>query len=176
KTTAALRYADLLAAQGWAVDGLAAPARRDDRGDKVGIEALDLSTGERRLLATVVAPDAPAVHGAAVSGAATIGRYHFHPDAMAWMRAVALDALAHALDLVVIDEIGPLERDQGAGLADALHRLDSTCAGTVLILARAAMQAWLAERLAHLSPEVVVLTPANRETIPGALALRLLGR
>jgi nucleoside-triphosphatase THEP1 len=94
---------------GWRVAGLLSPARLE-RGEKIGIEALDLHSGARRLLAT---------RGG--EGGVRWGEWSFDPSTIAWGNRV-LRSLA-GCDLLVIDEIGPLELEKGEGWSAALPLL-----------------------------------------------------
>jgi len=111
KTTLCRRLADHARAAGWDVAGILAPAVLEGR-DKVGIEALDLRTGERRPLARRREDDSPPV------GLHTPA-WAFDESAVAWGNDVL--AGSTPCDLLIVDELGPLEmeRNQGwtAGLA-----------------------------------------------------------
>ncbi len=105
--------------QGLDVAGLLSPARFAPRSEpddplvKTGIEVEDLRSGQRRLLASRLEGE--------LSGR-LIGPWMFDETALAWGGA----ALAAALpcDLLVIDELGPLEFDQRQGWALAFDLLD----------------------------------------------------
>ena len=111
KTTLCRRLADHARAEGWDVAGILAPAVFDGH-EKVGIEALDLRTGERRPLARRREDDSPPV------GLHTPA-WAFDESAVAWGNDVL--AGSTPCDLLIVDELGPLEmeRNQGwtAGLA-----------------------------------------------------------
>jgi nucleoside-triphosphatase THEP1 len=110
KTTTCRHLADLTQQQGVDCAGLVCPARFDES-RKVGIDVLNLRTGECHLLAE--ADQLPAaLHTKA---------YRFDVEAIAWGAAV-LDT-ACPCDLLVIDEIGPLELERGQGWVNALNVL-----------------------------------------------------
>ncbi len=81
---------------------------------KVGIDLMDLHTGERRHLA----------HRAGASGGdlRTIN-WHMLPDALEWGNAIL--ASINSCDLFILDEVGPLEFEHGVGLTTGLEILDS---------------------------------------------------
>jgi nucleoside-triphosphatase len=106
KTRACLALVAAARAEGWRVGGVASPAVFS-RGAKSAILVEDLRTGESRLLATK--SERP--------GAGGIG-YAFDESALAW--ADGLVAAAPPCDLLVVDELGPLELLQGRGLRSAL--------------------------------------------------------
>lgn len=114
KTRLCQRRADEARAAGHDVAGILSPAIFDG-GDKVGIAALDLRTGERRLLARRRSPADPAV----LPG--TPG-WVFDAATLAWADAVL--AAATPCDLLVVDELGPLELERAEGWTAALTALD----------------------------------------------------
>jgi nucleoside-triphosphatase THEP1 len=111
KTSACLRLAGFAANLHLRVAGIVSPAVFDD-GIKTAIDCCDLKSGQRRRLATRNGSPAPGELG-----------YAFSASALAWADA----ALAHATpcDLLLVDELGPLELVQGRGMASALGVLRS---------------------------------------------------
>jgi len=99
---------------GWRVAGVLSPAVFE-RGGKTAIAVEDLSSGERRMLARLPAA------GAAEEGVRTPG-WVFDEQALRW----ADEALARTgnCDLLVVDELGPLELERGQGWAHGLTALD----------------------------------------------------
>jgi len=115
KTTWCRNFIDHIRTQGHTVSGLLSPALFDD-GTKTGIALLNLSTGEQRQLARLRTGDS------APAGIAT-RRWAFDSDVLAWGDSI-LRAMPSTY-LLVIDELGPLELEQGAGWQSALPLLDS---------------------------------------------------
>ncbi len=113
----------------------------------------DVATGQRRLLAHVAAP-----------AEASVGIWRFLEATLAWGNAV-LAAAADA-DLLVIDEIGPLELETGRGLTAAFPALCSGKARTAVVAVRPRLAERLAAALAPCQPKIIRLTPENRDTIP----------
>lgn len=113
KTSLVLRLARELAASGHRVGGIASPSERGGDGRPLAIDALDLSTGERRLLATRgTAPWQPVPDDLG----AQPGRWlAFSERTFAWAEAVFRAAAKLDFDLIALDEIGPLELDEGRG-------------------------------------------------------------
>lgn len=109
KTTYLRRHVGALAAAGKAVGGIASPAVFEG-GRRVGYDLLDLRHGARRLLARVVT--APA-------SVPTVGPYRFDDAAIAAGNSLLFTALRDQLEVVAIDEVGPLEL-AGHGWAPAL--------------------------------------------------------
>lgn len=113
----------------WPVAGLLAPAVMED-GRKIGIDLLDLSSGERRPLAVWkgAGDDGGAGHGDEDDGqppqaGISTGDWNFSYDTLAWGNRV-LEKTTRA-DFVIVDELGPLEFRQGQGLQAGLELLDA---------------------------------------------------
>lgn len=110
KTTACLQFAERVAGQGLDCAGVVCPARFDGN-RKVGFDLLDLRTKERRPLAE--ADQQPA--------SLRTGMYRFDVGTMAWgMTCLESACPCHVL---IIDELGPLELERGAGWTNALDVL-----------------------------------------------------
>lgn len=135
KSTAAARTAELARRQGLTVAGLWCPALLRD-GVKVGIEAVDLAGGGRRLLAVRNSPAAEGRASPEAGRCARTGRYTFVPDSLAWAGRVLADAVAARPDLLVVDEIGPLELERGEGLAGVLEDLAGARVPCALVVVR----------------------------------------
>jgi nucleoside-triphosphatase THEP1 len=120
KTTVAERVVGLARRQGLHCGGLLAPAMVNHCGQKVGIWAVDVDTGDRRVLArTDRELDGPA-----------IGSYSFDKAALVWATGIIEMAMTapnlatpRRCDLLVVDEIGKLELWRGVGLAPVLSGL-----------------------------------------------------
>lgn len=158
KTTAAWRAAGLARQEGYRPAGLLAPALLDASGVKVGIRGLDVQTGERRVLARL---------GADLGGP-RVGPYSFDAAALAWAVAT-IEAGVGSSDVLIVDEIGRLELEAGAGLAPILPRLAAVPSQRWLVLVRESLLPVLQERLAPATPAVFNLTPANRDALPSEI-------
>jgi nucleoside-triphosphatase THEP1 len=110
KTTTCRQVADLARRYGRNCAGLVCPARFH-KSRKVGIDVLDLRTGTRR----------PLAEADQLAAVLRTKAYRFDVEAIAWGAAV-LDT-ACPCDLLVIDEIGPLELERGQGWVNALNVL-----------------------------------------------------
>ena len=110
---------------GWKVSGMIShPVYEDNQ--RTGIDAEDLSTGERRRLA--VRSDQP-----------TPGAKHWQFDdaAITWGNQVFQASLPS--DLFIVDELGPLEFEQNAGWQDAFAAVDSNQYAISIVVARSEM-------------------------------------
>lgn len=112
KTRLCLRLAERARAYGWRVAGAACPAVFQ-AGEKTGIAVQDLRSGETRRLAQRLTPGSAAQ-------VRTEG-WAFDPDGLDWGNR--LFASAAPCDLLVVDELGPLELVRGEGWQAALEAL-----------------------------------------------------
>ena len=136
KTTFLTHVAQVARVFDWDVAGIISPARIVE-GRRVGIEAMDLRTEERRLLAharTVAKTagseaSAPLPHGRGSDSRDPAGRltspaWAFDEAVVAWGNAI-LQA-ATPCNMLIVDELGPLEFLHGQGLTAGL---DAVCSG-----------------------------------------------
>jgi len=133
-----------------------------DGGEKVGITLVDVSTGENRPLA--VADEVP--------GEVRWGRYRFLSSTLEWGASVVENATP--CDLLVVDELGPLELVSGKGLVTALGVLKAGGFGLALVVVRPELVDELGERLRGSDVQVLKVTLANRDRLPGRI-IGLLG-
>lgn len=114
KTTLILGLARALGASGLRVGGIASPLERGRDGRPLAIDALDLGTGERRRLATRGAEGDAAVPAEGAEGRE--GRpLSFSAETFAWAEERFRAAARGDFGLVALDEIGPIEVDEGRG-------------------------------------------------------------
>jgi iron complex transport system ATP-binding protein len=112
--------------RGWRVGGVLSPAVMEGE-HKVGIDILDVASGDRRLLAEL---------RLGAGEGATTERWRFVDAALAWGNDVVQRAGEEPLDLLVIDELGPLELQRGAGLDRALTLVDDLTRGVACVVVR----------------------------------------
>ena len=155
KTTVVGRIIELARARGRTCAGLWSPARVEN-GIKTGIETIDLHSGERRLLARV----------AAKGTGQRVGRWSFDPAVLAWANDVLARAIAARPDLLVVDEIGPLELQRGGGLAPVLLPLAAGDFPRTLLVVRVWMLDELRARLPGLETAVFAVTTETRNALP----------
>lgn len=110
KTTACRQLVDQARDLGLDCAGIVCPSRVIEE-VKVGIDVVDVRTSERRRLADV--DELP--------GAVRMGPYRFDEDAIAW--GVARLGRACPCDLLIVDEVGPLEMNRAGGWTNALEVL-----------------------------------------------------
>lgn len=127
KTTLCRALAGEAIALGRHVCGVLSPPVFDS-GRKVGINLIDLATRETRLLARRREPDAREAGGVETT------EWRFDPVVLAWGDDVLRET--GACDLLVVDELGPLELERGEGWMSALPLLDAGAYRAALVVVR----------------------------------------
>jgi nucleoside-triphosphatase THEP1 len=156
KTTICAQVAALAQAQGLKAAGVLTSPRLAG-GGKVGLDVEDIRTGECRPLAERVGTvDGPA-----------IGDWHFHKDGLAWGTMVLRNATP--CDMLVIDELGPLELVQGEGWTISINVLRAGGFRLALVVVRPALVSCLQERLDGIKSFTLAVTGADREVLPGEI-------
>jgi nucleoside-triphosphatase THEP1 len=127
------------------------------------LDVLDLGSGYVRRL--TVGPE--------VGTAVIQGRFRFDPETLAWGR----HALTHATPchLLVADEIGPLEIEEGKGWQEAFDVLRRGDFALALVVVRPELIVKAQLRLPASAVNVLTVTTDNRDDLP-AMLLKMLGR
>lgn len=150
------RAVELARSRGLRVGGLLSlPVYRD--GVKVAITLRDVGAGRERVLA----------HAHQAGDGPRIGVWTFDPASVAWGQKV-LASLAPC-DLLVIDEIGPLELERGQGLTNALAALRRGAYHLALVTMRPTLIETITAQLEGLKVSIVVLDERNRDQQPQAI-------
>jgi nucleoside-triphosphatase THEP1 len=169
KTSACREAARLATLAGLSVGGVISPSRRDSQGRPLEIEVESLSTGERAPLASR-------------SGPAT-APFDFSEEGFAW--SLALLRAESDSDLLVVDEVGPLELETGSGFRpflDELARgLSLGAPGLLLVTVRPSLAEPLALLLASAGTvlatsavSILRLDESTRASLPGTIAAHAL--
>jgi nucleoside-triphosphatase THEP1 len=136
KTTRLMSVTDLARDSGASVGGLLAPRVVMD-GVHVGYDAVDVGSGERRVY----------IRRANARCVPTVGPWSFDAGGLAFARCCVLQS--YAADLVVVDELGPLELS-GGGLAtvvsDVMQRIQKDLFISVRESIVEEVKAWLRVR------------------------------
>jgi nucleoside-triphosphatase THEP1 len=139
------------------------PALYDSRAAKVGFEALDVGSGDRWPLACTDQE----------LGGPRVGPYNLDPDGLARALGVLRRAATAGYDLLMVDEIGPLELERGEGFAPVLEWLPSAATESrpkaichLLIVVRPALLDQLLQRLRGTKCTVFNVTEDNRDELP----------
>ena len=160
KTTACWKALPGLRASGVRMAGFISPPLLDASGKKTGIEMLNLATGEHHTFARIVSRDQNP----------DVGVYRLEEDAIDWARSVLAAALFSDTDLLVIDEIGPLELKRGGGFAFALQPLaDPERIPNAIVIVRQELVDELSERMGRPDMVRVQVTEDRRGQTPGQL-------
>lgn len=143
KTTWCRDVIELAREQGLRVAGLLSPAFFEND-HKTAIDLQDVAGGERRRMARLLQQERTAV---------TTGRWSFDPAVIAWGNELLQNLPAH--DLLVIDELGPLELLQDQGLTAGLRLIDEEAYRIALVVIRPS----LLPRAQARWPQAQIITP-----------------
>jgi molybdopterin-guanine dinucleotide biosynthesis protein A len=136
KTSWCREYIEGRRESGSSVGGILCPAI-EQQGQRVGSNAVDLLTGQEIPFARL------SRHGSFKAGE-KIGDYTIDRDGISFVRGAIERAVENRCDLVVIDEVGPLELS-GKGLMPAVE-FALTLAVNVLIVVRSSLKEALQKR------------------------------
>jgi len=174
KTTVCRALVHLAQQRGCSVRGILTSPILDPAGQRLGFALLDLATAEQRELARVDRD----------YGGPGVGPFHFDPAVLQWGHDIVTRALAEGCDLLVVDEIGRLELEQGTGfssLLDVLAANAGSCraaraaGGHGLLVMRKALLAAFRRRLPQLEFATFEVTRDNRDTLSARIAEWLSG-
>jgi nucleoside-triphosphatase len=126
KTSFCAEFVLQMQGTGSSIGGFICPAVFDG-GKKVGIDLLDVASGERRRLGL----------RSQNKGDTTIGCWQLDKDVIAWGNQI-LAGLKNE-QIIIIDELGPLELEKGYGYQEALHLLDEGRYRAALVVVRPAL-------------------------------------
>jgi nucleoside-triphosphatase THEP1 len=170
KSTVCQRLVEEGRRRGKRIGGFISPALFNQQGEKTGAYLQDLRTGEMRLQYSTGA--------AGEQAGPRVGPFVMDPEVLRWGMQLVEEALRAGDDLVIIDEIGPLELLRGEGFAPLLDTVGDYPNARVLIVVRPELVEALQERLAgtaHAPIWRVKVTLDNRNALPEELAGRLWG-
>ena len=117
--------------------GLISPAVFDSE-NKIAIDLVDIASCERKRLAERRPADQPAVHGKRTHN------WLFNDPVLAWGNAVILNL--PPTDLLIIDELGPLELLESDGLISGLKLIDEGRYRLACVVVRPSLLATALER------------------------------
>jgi len=124
KTTLCLRVAAEARTAGSDIAGLVSPARFV-AGEKTGIEVEDLHSGQRKLLASRLPNELQGTR---------LGPWTFNDEMFAWGNQVLRSAVP--CDILMIDELGPLEFDSRGGWSEGFRVLESLTYHLAIVVIR----------------------------------------
>lgn len=163
KTTVVKQTVDRLTDSGMTVGGFYSPERRAN-GERVGFDLVDIATGERSMLASVEREQGP-----------TVGEYGVAVDAVDDFAARSLPDARAAADLVVVDEIAPMQLHSDAFVEELQLTLDSDHPTLAAIQSESTFE--FVERVKQRRDvRLYKVTSENRGRLPERLATRLRDR
>jgi len=163
KTTVCKQVAELARGLGYDPAGVLTPVLLDEGGFPATRHALMVSDGEQRLLALADGD---------LTGPRTL-RYSFDADVLSWVIDGLRRAILQGCDLLIVDEIGPLELEQGRGLAPLLSDLSTGRLPPLLLVVRPELTARLQERLPVIPFRTFTVTQENRQALADAIIKEL---
>lgn len=172
KTGVCQRVAQLTRHKGLRVSGLITEARRLASG-RIVQTVVNLRTGERRRLADYLGVDKGEPIGSGVSGRFS---WTFVSDSVRWGRHELDRCLTGSTDLLVVDQLGPLELVAGSGWANAVDVLRARRFDLALVVVNPLVLAELLRRLGDASAVAVEVGSATRALLPEPLAGLVGGR
>lgn len=136
-------------------------AERKAKGARVGFEVLNLTDGTRGVLAAVAGVLGPRV-----------GRYRVNLADLSAVGAAGLTKAAASSELIVIDELGPMELVSPEFRKAVRACIDS--GKTILAVVHERLDDDLLLEMKSSARETIVVTPEGRNDVPEALAKALL--
>lgn len=161
KTTLCGRLVEALRSR-YRVGGILTRELRDPRGKRVGFEVEDLATGEKGLLAHVSQGRGPRV-----------GRYRVNVRDVERVAVPAILRAVEGADLVIVDEVAPMELSSAKFIAAVERALGSEKPAVITFQQRSRHP--LVERLRR-ECAVYEITPGNRDRIYAHILDALLRR
>jgi iron complex transport system ATP-binding protein len=137
KTTWCSKLTKLAKQSGFSVEGILSPGIFEN-GKKVGISVRSLITGEEQQLAKIREKE---------NANLTTPRWSFFPDALEWANQTLKND--GPKDLLVIDELGPLEFLRGEGLTVGLMRIDTGQYQVACVVVRSSLLPKALQRWPH---------------------------
>lgn len=152
KSTACRETIALAQARGYTCGGVLTLSRPDG-----ALDLLDVQSGDIRRL-TVGIDAGPVV---------IQGRFRFSPSTLAWGNTAI--ACAAACNLLVIDEVGPLEIERGEGWQGAFSALEEGDFSLALVVVRPELVVQAQLRLPITATAVIAVTSDSRDNLPAML-------
>jgi nucleoside-triphosphatase THEP1 len=159
KTTVCKRVAELARGLGYDPAGLLSTALLDKDSLPIAYQALMVADGEQRLLARADGD----------LGGPRTARYSFDADVLSWVMDRLRAAISQGCDLLIVDEIGPLELEQVRGMAPILSDLTRGEGLQSLLVVRPELVEQLQKRLPNISFRTFPVTQENRQGLPDAI-------
>ena len=158
KSTVLRRVIEELKRRGFSIGGILCPDVRGPDGRRLGFKIVDVRSGETAWLAVAGEPGEP-----------RIGRYHVRVEEAERLGVRALRDAIRACDIIVIDEIGPMELMSPGLKGVFIEALDSG-KPVLAVVHRKLRDPEITKRI----PRVVEVTVENREWMPRKIVEELM--
>jgi len=152
KTTAIIRTAEKLKAQGYKIGGMITKEKREGY-VRVGFEIQDLATQRQGWLAHVKQPNGPRT-----------GKYRVNLTHLEGVGANAIQDATKTADIIIIDEIGPMELHSKA-FKEAVMQASDSAKPVIASVHCNATDAFVRDIKARQDAEVYEVTLENRDAI-----------
>jgi len=156
KSTVCRRVAEIARMRGYSCAGIISHALFNERGEKVGFTAEDISTGKRWVLG----------HTARNLRGPRYGLYRFSRSGFRKAHRWSSTALKKGCDLFILDEIGPLEMEMGGGFRSVLFTLSKSTVPRILLVVRPALLGVVKNFFSSIQTSVVSVDLENRDRLP----------
>lgn len=153
KTTVMVRAVEALKTRCFNVGGMVSLEVREG-GVRVGFEILDLASGKRGWLASVNHKVGPQV-----------GKYNIHLNDLDVVGAQAITAALANCDVVVIDEVGPMELFSEK-FKEAVQKVLASQKVVLMVVHWKATDNLVFEAKGRDDAEIITVTPENRDKLP----------
>ncbi len=157
KSTVLRKIVDMLRKRGYVVGGILCPDERGPDGRRVGFRIIDIMHNNMGWLASVNQPEGP-----------RIGKYRVNVRDALKVGVTALHNSLREADIVVIDEVGPMEllvRD----LRKAIMKALSSSKHVIAIVHHRLRDSEIKQILVDKGYHVYKVTPENRNSLPSII-------
>lgn len=163
KTTILQRVNDRLTARGYQAGGIYCPERRVDD-ERVGMDLVDVMTGETRTLAHVDRTDGP-----------NVGRYRVNVDNVDTMYTSAFQHAFANADVLLVDEIAPMQT-YSEEFPDQIRKVLDAKLPLIATIQYASTDGFIGAVKRRDDIELVEVTKETREELPATITDMILGR
>jgi len=160
KTTAMIRAVETLKGQGYEIGGMITKEKREGYA-RVGFEIQDLATQKQGWLAHVKQPNGPRV-----------GKYRVNLADLEDVGANAIQNATKTADIIVIDEIGPMELHSKA-FKEAVMQASDSAKPVIATVHYNAMDDFVRDIKTRQDAEVYEVASENREMIHNLITERI---
>jgi nucleoside-triphosphatase len=159
KTTALIRVARELKERGVKVGGIVSRELRTNNNMRIGFEFIDLTTNDRNVLASIT------------GNGPKVGRYFVNVAGCRFAAERLMNAVRNS-DVIICDEIGPMELKSREFIDSAMNLLDVE--KKVIVVVHQKLQHLLIDEFRNKSSLLIKLDLKNREKVNEILLDRLI--